>query len=134
MKKYLVSWVLWVPMFVFLFMYFVSRSPFILDLLCLVYYDGVSVCVCILLSCTFITFYFRSLVSCVLCVPLFVFVFLYFVSWPPFILDILCLGYYGFLKYTRHKRSKIKGDLDSKYKNINTNKGTHSTQDTRDLK
>ena len=37
-------------------------------------------------------------------------------------------------QYTRHKRSKIKGDLDSKYKNINTNRGIHSTQETRDLK
>jgi hypothetical protein len=36
--------------------------------------------------------------------------------------------------YTRHKRSKIKGDKDTKYKNINTKRGTHSTQDTRDLK
>jgi hypothetical protein len=37
-------------------------------------------------------------------------------------------------QFTRHKRSKIKGDTDTKYKNINTNIGTHSTQDTRDLK
>ena len=35
---------------------------------------------------------------------------------------------------TKHKRSKIKGDLDTKYKKINTNIGTHSPQDTRDLK
>jgi hypothetical protein len=84
-------------MFVFIFMYFVSRSPFILDLLCLVYYDGVSVCVCILLSCTFITFYFRSRVSWGLWVPMFVFIFLYFASRSPFILDLLCLGYWGFL-------------------------------------
>jgi capsular polysaccharide biosynthesis protein len=27
-----------------------------------------------------------------------------------------------------------KGDKDTKYKNINTKRGTHSTQDTRDLK
>jgi hypothetical protein len=38
------------------------------------------------------------------------------------------------LQFTRHKRSKIKGDTDTIYKNINTNIGTHSTQDTRDLK
>jgi hypothetical protein len=31
---------------------------------------------------------------------------------------------------TRHKRSKIKGDLVTKYKNINTNIGTHSPQDS----
>jgi hypothetical protein len=37
-------------------------------------------------------------------------------------------------QFTRHKRSKIKGDTDTKYKNVNTNIGTHSTQDTRDLK
>jgi hypothetical protein len=37
-------------------------------------------------------------------------------------------------QFTRHKRSKIKGDLDTKYKKINTNRGTHSPQDTRDLK
>ena len=37
-------------------------------------------------------------------------------------------------QYTRHKRSKIKGDLDTKYENINTNIGTHSPQDTSDLK
>ena len=37
-------------------------------------------------------------------------------------------------QYPRHKRSKIKGDLDAKYKNIKTNIGTHSPQDTRDLK
>jgi hypothetical protein len=51
---------------------------------------------------------------------MFVFIFLYFVSRSPFILDL--------------KRSKIKGDKDTKYKNTNTNRGTHSTQDTRDLK
>jgi hypothetical protein len=38
------------------------------------------------------------------------------------------------LQFTRHKRSKIKGDLDTKYKNINTNRGTHSPQARRDLK
>jgi hypothetical protein len=36
--------------------------------------------------------------------------------------------------FARHKRSKIKGDKDTKYKNINTNIGTHSPQDTKDLK
>jgi hypothetical protein len=76
--------------FVFIFLYFVSLSTFILDLLCLVY-CGFSMCV---------------------------FIFLYFVSRSPL----------------RHKRSKIKGDKDKKYKNTSTNKGTHSTQDTRDLK
>jgi hypothetical protein len=54
-----------------------------------------------------------------------VFIFLYFVSLSPFILDP---------QYPRHKRSKIKVDKDTKYKNTNTNRGTHSTQDTRDLK
>ena len=120
----LVSCVLWVPLFVFVFLYFVSRSPFILDLLCLVdcgflclclyscilYLDhllfqiscvlctvGSYVCVYILVFCIFITFYFRSLVSCGLWVPLFVFIFLYFVSLSPFILDLLCLVDCGFL-------------------------------------
>ena len=37
-------------------------------------------------------------------------------------------------QYTRNKRSKTKGDKDTKYKNINTNIGNHSPQDTRDLK
>jgi hypothetical protein len=37
-------------------------------------------------------------------------------------------------QYTRHKRTKIKGDKDKKYKHTNTKGGTHSTQDTRDLK
>jgi hypothetical protein len=37
-------------------------------------------------------------------------------------------------QYTRHKRSKINGDLVTKYKKITTNRGTHSPQDTRDLK
>ena len=37
-------------------------------------------------------------------------------------------------QYIRHKISKIKGDLDTKYENINTNIGTHSPQDTSDLK
>ena len=114
----LVSCGLWVPLFVFIFWYFVSLSPFILDLLCLVdcgflclclyscilylYHHlfqipavlwtvGSSVCVCILVFCIQITFYLRSLVSCVLWVPLFVFVYLYFVSRSPFILDLLCL-------------------------------------------
>jgi hypothetical protein len=73
------------------------------------------VCVYILVFCIFITFYFRSLVSCVLWVPLFVFIFLYFVSLSPFISDLLCL-------------------VNCKYKNINKNRGTQSTQDTRDLK
>jgi hypothetical protein len=35
---------------------------------------------------------------------------------------------------TRNKSSKIKGDKDTKYKNINTSRGTHSPQDTRDLR
>jgi hypothetical protein len=38
------------------------------------------------------------------------------------------------LQFTRHKRTKIKGDLETKYKKINTNRGTHSSKDTRDLK
>ena len=186
----LVSCVLWVPLFVFIFLYFVSLSPFILDLLCLVYCGflclclyscilylyhllfqiscvlctvGSSVCVYILVFCIFITFYFRSLVSCVLWVPLFVFIFLYFVSRSPFILDLLCLVYCGFLclclyscilylyhllfqiscvlctvgsnpQSTRQKRSKIKGGHETKFKNTNTNRGTHSTQETRYLK
>jgi hypothetical protein len=65
----------------------------------------------------------------------------------------LCLGYCGSkikgdkdTKYkninthignpqsTRFKRSKIKDDLDAKYKHTNTNRGNHSPQDTRDLK
>ena len=37
-------------------------------------------------------------------------------------------------QYTRHKSSKIKGDLDAKYKNTNTNRVSHSSQDIRDLK
>ena len=148
----LVSFGLWVPLFVFIFLYFVSLSPFILDpcglvdcgFLCLCLYTcilhldhllsqiscvlctvgssvcvyilvfcildhllfqiycvlwtvGSYVCVYILVFCTFITFYFRSLVPCVLWVPLFVFIFLYFVSRSPFILDLLCLVQYGFL-------------------------------------
>jgi hypothetical protein len=44
-------------------------------------------------------FYFSSLVSCVLWVPLFVFIFLYFVSRSPFILDLLCLVDCGFLSF-----------------------------------
>jgi hypothetical protein len=44
-----------------------------------------------------INFYFRSLVSCGLWVPMFLFIFLYFVSLSPFILDLLCLVYCGFL-------------------------------------
>jgi hypothetical protein len=102
-----------------------------------------SVCVYILVFCIFITFYFRSHVPCGLWVPLFVFIFLYFVSRSPFILDLLCLvDCYKIQEdkhkqsnpqSTRHKRSKIKGDLDTKYKKINTNRGTHSPQDTRDL-
>jgi hypothetical protein len=85
-------------------------------------------------------------VSCVLWVPMFVFIFLYFVSLSTFILDLLCLVDYGFLCFclyscilylyrykiqeykqkprnsqsTRHKRSKVKGDLDTKYKNTDT--------------
>jgi hypothetical protein len=35
---------------------------------------------------------------------------------------------------TRHKRTKIKSDLDTKYKKINTNIGNHSQQDTIDQK
>jgi hypothetical protein len=65
----LVSFGLWVPLFVFVFLYFVSRSSFILDLLCLV-------------DCGF---------------PMCVFKFLYFVSLSPFILDLLCLVDCGFL-------------------------------------
>jgi hypothetical protein len=53
---------------------------------------GSYVCVYILVFCIFITFYFRSLVSCKHRNP----------------------------QSTRHKRSKIKGDKDTKYKNINT--------------
>ena len=114
----LVSFVLWVPLFVFVYLYFVSRSPFILDLLCLVdceflclcLYSCIlylyhllfqiscvlgtvssSVCVYILVFCIQITFYFRSLVSCGLWVPLFVLVYLYFVFLSSFILDLLCL-------------------------------------------
>jgi hypothetical protein len=153
-------------MCVFIFLYFVSRSPFILDLFWLVYCEFLGFClyscildtkykninthirnpqstrhkrskikgdldtkyknintnrgihspqetrvVYILVFCIFITFYFRSLVSCGLWVPMFLFIFLYFVS-----------------------LSQIKGDKDTKYKNINKNIGTHSTQDTRDLK
>ena len=37
-------------------------------------------------------------------------------------------------QYTRQKSSKIKGDLDAKYKNTNINRVTHSPKDTRDLK
>ena len=118
----LVACVLWVPMFVFIFLYFVSLSPFILDLLCLVdcgflclclsscilYLDhllfyiscvlwtvGSSVCVYLLVFCILITFYFRSLVSFGLWVPMFVFIFLYFLSRSPFILDLVCLVHYG---------------------------------------
>jgi hypothetical protein len=36
--------------------------------------------------------------------------------------------------YSSQDTSKIKGDLDTKYKKINTNIGTHSPQDTRELK
>jgi hypothetical protein len=62
-----------------------------------------------------------------------VFIFLYFESRSPFILDLLCLVRDLKLKmikikiqdknkqrnpqYTRHKRSKIKGDLDTKFEN-----------------
>jgi hypothetical protein len=42
------------------------------------------------------TFYFRSLVSCVLWVPMFVLLFLYFVSLSPFIVYLLWLGCPGF--------------------------------------
>ena len=103
---------------------FVFVSPFILDLLwlgyhgflflclysCILYLDhllfqiscglgtlGSSFCVCIPVFYIQITFYFRSLVSCVLRVPLFVFIFLYFASRSPFILDLLCLVYCEFL-------------------------------------
>jgi hypothetical protein len=98
----LVSCGLWVPMLVFIFLYFVSLSPFILDLLCLGYCEFLCLCLysCI---CIFITFYFRSLVSCVLWVPLFVFIFLYFVSRSPFNLDLLCLvdcEFLGFCLYS----------------------------------
>jgi hypothetical protein len=64
-----------------------------------------------------------------------VFIFLYFVSLSPFILDLR----YKIKEYKqeqrnpqfpRHKRSKIKGDLDTKYKKINKNRGTHSPQGT----
>jgi hypothetical protein len=73
------------------------------------------------------TFYFRSLVSFVLWVPLFVFIVLYFVYRSPFILKRW--SSYKLQEYkhkqrnpqsTRHKRSKIKGDLDTKYKKLNT--------------
>ena len=92
----LVSWVLWVPLFVFIFLYFISRSPFILDLLCLV--DCGFLCLC-LSSCILYLdhIYFRSLMSCGLWVPLFVFIFLCFVFLSPFILDLLWLVYCGFL-------------------------------------
>jgi hypothetical protein len=84
-------------------------------------YMGSYVCVYFLVFCIFIIFYFRSLVSCGLCVPnvcVYILVFCIFINF-----------------YFRSLVSCVlKGDLDTKYKNINTNKGTHSTQDTRDLK
>ena len=54
---------------------------------------GSNVCAFILVFCLLISFYFRSVLSWVVSLPLFVFIFL---SWPPFILDLLCLVYYGF--------------------------------------
>jgi cobalamin biosynthesis protein CobD/CbiB len=160
----IVSCGLWVPMFVFIFLYFVSfkhRNPQstrhnrseikgdkdtkyknintnigthspqdTIDLLFQIYYVlwtvGSYVCVYILVFCIFITFYFRSIVSCGLWVPMFVFIFLYLIQEYKHT--------HRNPQSTRHKGSKIKGDLDTKYKNINTNIGTHSTQDTNDLK
>jgi hypothetical protein len=101
------SCVLWAPLFVFIFLYFVSLSPFILDLLCLV-------------DCEF---------------PMYVFIFFYFVSLSSFILERGSRYKIQENKHkrrnpqsTRHQESKIKGDKDTKYKNINTNRGTHSPQ------
>jgi hypothetical protein len=54
-----------------------------------------TVCVFILVFCFLISFYFGSNLSWV--VPLFVFVFLYFVSRSPFILDLLWLVNCGLL-------------------------------------
>jgi hypothetical protein len=89
---FLIPGVLWTGFlcFVSVFLYFVSRSPFILDLLCLVY-CGFSMCV---------------------------FIFLYLVSLSPFISEYKQNPRNS--QSTRHKRSKVKGDLDTKYKNTDT--------------